>query len=94
MKDGKKQYAMVAELLWPEGTRFGASRFAEEGDRWPVGRCHSCGHAIRKSTNWVPLVATDDTGAPLALWVGKDCAQTLFGIKVTGPFDVKGAPTI
>lgn len=64
-------------LKWPEGTRFCASRFSHSD------QCQACGHGIRVRDNWVPLVLTTAAG-PRALWVGSDCARSLFGIGVKG----------
>jgi len=68
---------------WPEGTRHGVSRFAR-GSTTGTGYalCEACGHAIKRN-NWVPLVA-DTAAGPVSLWVGRDCAATLFGAKITG----------
>lgn len=66
---------LFVRLLWPTGTKHGTSRFCK-GDQ-----CHSCGHAIRNPRNWVPLVLTTPSG-PRSLWVGRDCAKTLFGVEI------------
>lgn len=67
-------------LLWPVGTRHNRSRFANGGG---FSKCHACGHSIRNPFNWVPLLIDDKDGVPHALWVGRDCSESLFGIKVS-----------
>lgn len=42
----------------------------------------------KKSDNWVPLLG-ELAGSNRSLWVGRDCARTLFGIKVTGEMHVE-----
>lgn len=72
-------------LLWPKNTVFNASRFASR-----FTHCHSCGHAIHNPFNWCPILIDNKAGVPHALWVGRDCAQTVFGIKVTGEVEIEG----
>lgn len=72
------------EIIWPEGTVHNRSRFAYGTNRNHT--CHACGHAIKNSYNWVPLVGKTAEGYA-SLWVGKDCAKNLFGCKVTGETD-------
>lgn len=81
LKDG--QVVAVGVLAWPEGTVFGASKHRGGG------HCQACGHAIRVRNNWVPLVLTDRAGVPKALWVGRDCAKTLFGVSVSGVLEIE-----
>lgn len=71
----------VGEILWPEGTQHNKSRFAFGTARHD--QCHACGHAIKNGFNWVPLVA-QTAESPVSLWVGRDCAQKLFAVDVTG----------
>lgn len=78
-RDGSPVKIWVGEILWPEGTRHGQSRFSS-GEQ-----CQACGHGIR-SGRWVPLVL-DGSGGPASLWVGKDCARHLFGCRVSGARD-------
>lgn len=74
-------------LLWPEGTRFGASRHARDHGRHR--KCHACGHAIKNVFNWVPLILkAKDGGGPYGIWVGRDCAKSLFGVDMHGEFPV------
>lgn len=42
------------------------------------------GHAIKDPFNWVPLLAYNHKKTPHALWVGRDCAEKLFGCEVEG----------
>lgn len=80
-KNGKKARIWLGFILWPEGTRHGASKF----DVGPSGvdQCQACGHAIHRGDNWVPLVLDGPRG-PASLWVGRDCARHLFGCRVSG----------
>lgn len=55
-------------------------------------QCQACGHAIKNVFNWVPLVVDSAAGVPHAMWVGKDCAQTLFGVTVKGELRLTGNP--
>jgi len=81
MIKGKECRMSFGEILWPKGTKHGCSRYARgTADN---RQCHSCGHAIKNAYNWVPLVAAAK-GGPLSLWVGRDCAERLFGCKVDG----------
>lgn len=79
--NGKKYRICVGDIVWPEGTRHGASKFSisSSGNH----QCEACGHAIRNPWNWVPLVAKTADG-PVSLWVGRDCAQNLFGCVLSG----------
>lgn len=74
-EDGRFHHEM--RLLWPEGTVHGTSRYAG-----PC-QCQACGHKISNGYNWVPMVLTTSDG-PKSLWVGRDCAKTLFGFEVKG----------
>ncbi len=65
---------------WPAETKHGAGRFGYGN----FTHCESCGHAIQNVFNWVPLLITTADGQNYSLWVGRDCARSLFGIKVTG----------
>lgn len=84
--DGKGWY-YVGTLLWPEGTVHGASRYNGTNQN---DQCEACGHAIRNIYNWVPLVMDGPGQPPKSLWVGRDCAATLFGIKVEGEVELVG----
>jgi hypothetical protein len=75
---GKTVRIKVGRILWPEGTKHGVSRYARGSSH-----CHACGHMIYDPYNWVPLVAQTATG-PVSLWVGKDCARSLFNADVSG----------
>jgi hypothetical protein len=78
---GQLVWTWVGEVLWPEGTRHGASRFSVSAAG--ADQCQACGHAIRDSGNWCPLLL-DGPGGPASLWVGRDCARHLFGCRVGG----------
>lgn len=77
----------VGRLKWPEGTKHGRSRY-----NWTQNnaQCQACGHAIKNGFNWVPLVLTAGNGDKYSLWVGKDCAKTIFGVEVKGEVEVEG----
>jgi hypothetical protein len=81
---GAKSWRWVARLLWPEGTVHGSSRYgvSQAGNR----QCEACGHAIQNPGNWVPLVVWRKAALPQSLWVGRECAKSLFGIKMVGDF--------
>lgn len=83
-KTEKMEWYAVARLLWPAGIRHNTSRFCGEG------QCQACGHAIRRQGNWVPLILTASDNTPKSLWVGKDCAETLFGVQLTGDLEIEG----
>ena len=85
-KTGKVTYHHVAILLWPEGTKHHTSRYAWGTDN--NQQCHACGHAIRNNYNWVPLILTTEAGEKKSLWVGRDCAETLFGVKMDGDLEL------
>lgn len=78
---GQLVWTWVGEILWPEGTRHGLSRF--KGSAGGAAQCQACGHWIRDASNWCPLVL-DGPGGPASLWVGRDCARHLFGCRVRG----------
>ncbi len=84
-KNGKPSFHWVAYLDFPVGTKHDSSRHAHGN------ACHACGHAIRNSYNWVPLLVNDASGQIHSLFVGRDCAETLFGVKVTGEVDLGSA---
>lgn len=83
-KTNKPRMFALVILLWPKGTVFGASRYLGTAHNT---QCEACGHAIR--TARVPLLIDDAKGVPHALWVGRDCARNIFGIKVTGDLDIQ-----
>ncbi len=84
-KNGKSSFHWVAYLDFPVGTKHNSSRHAHGN------ACHACGHAIRNPYNWVPLLVNDASGQIHSLFVGRDCAETLFGVKVTGEVDLGSA---
>lgn len=82
--EGNKTIVSVGRLLWPENTLHNYTRFARV-KAGHTDQCHACGHVIRNPFNWVPLlVDSAEDGTPHSMWVGKDCAHSLFGIKVAG----------
>lgn len=90
---GTKRVRIVwVEILWPEGTRHNCSRFSR-GSRAGNNQCEACGHAIKDPWNWLPLLADGPQG-PMSLWVGRDCARKLFGVKIDdGVAQYKGRET-
>lgn len=81
-KTNQVEIHTIVILLWPEGVVHGTSRYTEGC------QCHACGHAIRNPFNWVPLVLADSKGSKKSLWVGRDCAETLFGVKMDGDLEL------
>lgn len=71
----------VVDIIWPEGTLHGTSRYKGTAENQ---QCEACGHAIKSPFNWVPLVIDDRNAVPHSFWVGRDCAGKLFGVKVEG----------
>lgn len=84
-KTKKVEFVTVVKLLWPEGTLHGSSRWQHQDDQ-----CEACGHRISNPYNWVPLVLNATDGTPKSLWVGRDCASTLFGVELTGDLEIEG----
>lgn len=82
-RQGKKWNMYRIVIDWPEGTRHNKSRFLYSRRHQ---LCQACGHAIKNPYNWVPILAygQGEKPAPCALWVGKDCAEKLFGCEVEG----------
>lgn len=78
-KTGKTVCMMVVTVDPPEGTIRHASRF-----HCGKGQCEACGHAIHRPFNWVPLLIDNQAGVPHLLFVGMDCARTIFGVDVKG----------
>jgi len=78
---GKKQEVYQIVIDWPEGTKHYQSKFlrSENNDL-----CQACGHAIKDPYNWLPILSYDAGKTPYSLWVGRDCAEKLFGCKVEG----------
>jgi hypothetical protein len=86
-KTGKVELHLVVEIVWPEGTQHGTSQYRGTCNN---SQCESCGHAIKNPFNWVPILVTCTDGSFKSLWVGRDCAKTLFGIDMTGDLEIKG----
>lgn len=84
LETGKVTFETVAWLDWPDGIVHDTSRFTGSC------QCQACGHAIRNRDNWVPMVLTSEDGTARSLWVGRDCAKTLFGIDVRGDLEIAG----
>lgn len=82
---GQKFFVFVTILDWPEGVRHNRSRYA--GGTIHNNQCHACGHAIKNGYNWVPVLVDDAEGVPHSLWVGRDCARSIFGIDVKGELE-------
>lgn len=80
-------YKQVGRIVWPEGTLHDTSPHCHDDGRFVT--CHACGHRIYDAFGWVPLVAFGSE-KPRSLWVGRNCAHNLFGIKVTGDLEVVG----
>lgn len=81
---GKIINVTIGVLLWPDNTLHNYTRFARAKSGHNK-QCHACAHAIRNPFNWVPLlIDSAEDGTPHSMWVGKDCAQKLFGIQVKG----------
>lgn len=85
---GKKCLVYEVIIDWPEGTLHNKSRFLQSANHM---QCQACGHAIKHPFNWVPILAygPKEQGSPreetpYSLWVGRDCAEKLFGAKVEG----------
>jgi hypothetical protein len=91
----KGKTSLVFEIVidWPEDTRHNRSRFLRSDNH---EQCQACGHAIKDPFNWVPILAygpepmeeqlldVAPKTLPYSLWVGRDCAQKLFGCEVEG----------
>lgn len=73
------------EIIWPEGTKHGKSRFYRGTDK--NFQCHACGHVIKNMSNWVPLAIDTINGETHSFWVGRDCAKKLFGVDMKGEAD-------
>lgn len=81
--DGTKFQVCQGIVKWPKGTRHGCSKYS--CSRAGNSQCEACGHAIKNPFNWVPLLIDDARdNSPCSLWVGKDCAEKLFGCEVSG----------
>jgi hypothetical protein len=90
---GKTLTVWEVVIDWPEGTLHNRSRFLHSADN---ELCQACGHAIKNPFNWVPILAYGDEPLehqlidvsakqmPYSLWVGRDCAEKLFGCEVEG----------
>lgn len=89
MYKGKKCRVWEVVIDWPEGTQHNRSRFFHSGNHM---QCQACGHAIQNPFNWVPILAYGhgETPSPYSLWVGRDCAEKLFGCEVDGDAIYKG----
>ena len=81
LRKGVKVKVWQVVIDWPQGTLHFQSKFlhSENNDL-----CQACGHAIKDPWNWVPILSYDAGKTPYSLWVGKDCAEKLFGCEVSG----------
>lgn len=86
---GNVSWRYVYVLLWPAGIKHLTSKFAYGTNN--NAQCHACGHAIKNGYNWVPMVLTMKNGDICSYWVGRDCAETLFGVKLEGELEISGA---
>lgn len=85
-KDGKVMSGKYGETLieltsyvdWSEGIKHNMSRFASSD------HCHACG-ALVESKLFVPIEGFDNkTESLVSMWLGRDCAKNIFGIKDEG----------
>lgn len=76
---GNLVYEYVLRLDPPENTAWHRSRFSRYDSC-----CEACGHKIKRANNWLLVLVDDAKGTPHALWVGRDCAKSLFGIDAKG----------
>lgn len=76
---GKHVYYVT---IWEKGIKHGQSRFSGFA---PSGhcRCDACGKSI-PSGMLVPLEGKDNRGQWMSMFVGTDCAKSLFGVKDIG----------
>lgn len=86
MYKGKKVTVYEIVIDWPAGTQHNKSRFLHSASN---DLCQACGHAIKNPFNWVPILAYSSLAEqtekiPYALWVGRDCAEKLFGCEIEG----------
>jgi hypothetical protein len=88
---GKKSYRTVITIVWPEGCRHHSSRFPMMAGTNYL-QCESCGHAIRNAFNWVPLLVQVEGQPARSMWVGRDCAEKLFGFKIEGEIEIANRP--
>lgn len=77
----------VGFLIWPEGILHHTSKYSYTDSNQ---QCQACGHAIKNATNWLPLILSSSDGKKRSLWVGRDCAKTLFGINMGGELEIEG----
>ena len=83
---GKLYYANVAICDWPQGTVHRTSRYQGTPQN---EQCEACGHAIKNGFNWVPLIFWGKDGIQRSLWTGRDCAQRLYGVRMTGELEIE-----
>jgi len=78
-KYNKPILVAVFRVEWTKGIVHGQSRFADHGCN-----CHACGKYI-PSGQFVPIEAMDNkSGNLVAMWIGRDCASNIFGVKDVG----------
>lgn len=77
-RDGTPVMVRVYYVSWSKGIRHGMSRFAGRGCN-----CEACGKHI-PSGRFVPVEATCRKNGLVSMWLGCDCARSIFGIKDEG----------
>lgn len=85
-KHGKLIVKWVYVLVFPAGTIHNASRYGCTNNNV---QCQACGHAIKNPFNWVPVLVDSKAGIPHSLFVGRDCAKSVFGIDMDGELEIK-----
>jgi hypothetical protein len=76
-EDGVPQW--FHKVMWSDNALFNASRFS-----YNSCGCEACGKTI-PSGQFVPVEADCNiTKRPIALWLGRDCARNIFGVKDVG----------
>jgi hypothetical protein len=74
-KDGSPAMTIAYRVKWSEGTKIGLSRFRDG--------CQACGKWI-PSGQYVPIEADCRRSGRIGLWLGRDCAHNVFGVKDLG----------
>lgn len=75
--DGKQRTERVYYVEWTPGIKHNMSRFNGGG------HCEACGKHI-PSCRFVPVEATCKRNGLVSMWLGCDCAASIFGIKDQG----------
>lgn len=74
-QDGSPTMRTAYRVKWSDGIKLGKSRFCSG--------CQACGKWI-PSGRYVPIEADCRRNDRVGLWVGRDCAHNIFGIKDQG----------